>query len=198
MSKFKILLLLTANNIKNSNLTPVMKTSLCSKFNVLLAMLCMATFLPVSGTESAPHSKKRTKTRFYKDETHFIEEFPDPVELTNDTTPIVYCGDLVYKYTDKSPQFPGGEERLVKFIRRNLKYPDKDRKNGVEGIVVVKFIVHKTGMVRNVQVLRKVSPTIDAEALRVVNLLPNFIPGKRNKVSVSVWYTLPIRFRLPK
>ncbi len=106
-----------------------MKTVLCSKFIVLLAMLFMGSF-PLSGTESAPHSKKATrsskvqKDKLGKDNNHFIEAFPDPVELTIDSTPIVYHGELVYEYVDERPQFPGGEVRLMKFIRQNLKYPD--------------------------------------------------------------------------
>jgi protein TonB len=159
---------------------------------------------PLSGTESAPHSKKATrsskvqKDKLDKDDISFIEEFPDLNEYPDISKPIVYYGELVYMWVDESPQFSGGEVRLMKFIRQNLKYPDMDRRNGVQGIVVVKFIVYKSGKVGNAHVLRHVSPTIDAEALRVVNLLPNFIPGKQNGASVSTLYTLPIRFRLPK
>ncbi len=68
----------------------------------------------------------------------------------------------------------------------------------MQGIVVVKFIVYKSGKVGNAQVIRNVTPTIDAEALRVVNLFPNFIPGKQKGASVSTLYVVPIRFRLPK
>jgi len=93
-------------------------------------------------------------------------------------------------------QFPGGESELLKYISKNLIYPAKDLENNVQGKVVLRFVVSKTGLVNNVEIIRSLTPTSDNEAIRVVRSLPRFIPGKQNGVNVSVWYILPISYKL--
>ncbi len=94
------------------------------------------------------------------------------------------------------PQFPGGEGELLKYISTHIKYPTMAAENNIQGRVVVKFVVQKDGKVGEVVVLRGKDPDLDKEAVRVVKTLPNFIPGKMNGQAVSVWYTLPINFKL--
>jgi len=110
-------------------------------------------------------------------------------------------GDLtgkeeVYTSIEQMAQFPGGENELLKFISKNLVYPAKDLANNVQGKVVVRFVVSKSGVVDNVEVIRSLTPSADNEAIRVVKSLPRFIPGKQNGVNVSVWYVLPISYKL--
>lgn len=97
---------------------------------------------------------------------------------------------------EQPAQFPGGEEALYKFIGGNLRYPVNAQENGIQGRVVVQFVVTKTGEVGEVRVVRSKDPDLDKEAVRVVKSLPNFIPGKQNGRPVNVWFTLPIRFKL--
>lgn len=97
---------------------------------------------------------------------------------------------------DQNPEFPGGLQGLMQFLGSNLIYPAEAHKNKVEGRVLVKFVVTKTGKVENICIERSVSPELDAEAIRVVSLLPEFIPGKVNGEPVNVWFVLPITFRL--
>jgi len=110
-------------------------------------------------------------------------------------------GDLtgkeeVYSSIEQMAQFPGGEAELLKFISKNLVYPAKDIANNVQGKVVLRFVVSKSGVVDNVEVMRSLTLTADNEAIRVVKSLPRFIPGRQNGVNVSVWYVLPISYKL--
>lgn len=102
----------------------------------------------------------------------------------------------VYDVVEEMPQLPGGRESLLEFIASHLQYPKEAQENGVQGRVVVKFIVTDTGKVTDTKVIRGKDPLLDAEAIRVVNELPEFIPGKMNGQPVNVWYTLPIQFKL--
>jgi protein TonB len=104
--------------------------------------------------------------------------------------------DKVYTVIEQMPQFPGGESELLAYISKNIKYPVIAQENGIQGKVTVRFVVTKTGMVDKVEVLRSLDPACDKEAIRVVKTLPRFIPGKQNGVNVSVWYTLPVVYKL--
>ena len=101
-----------------------------------------------------------------------------------------------YTIIEQMPQYPGGEEALLEFIGNNLKYPVIAQENGIQGRVVIRFVVSKTGTISNVEVLRSLDPACDREAVRVVKLLKQWIPGKQNGVNVPVYYTLPITYRL--
>ncbi len=104
--------------------------------------------------------------------------------------------DKVYTVIEQMPVFPGGEGELLAYIAKNIHYPVIAQENGIQGRVVVRFVVTKTGMVDKVEVLRSLDPSCDKEAIRVVKTLPKFIPGKQNGVNVSVWYTLPVVYKL--
>jgi len=93
------------------------------------------------------------------------------------------------------PEFPGGEDALMHFLGTNVWYPEQDKAAGVSGRVVIQFTVEKDGSIADPQVLKSVSPTIDAECIRLVNSMPNWIPGVQNNRPVSVEYTLPIGFK---
>ena len=94
------------------------------------------------------------------------------------------------------PRFPGGEAGLMRYLQENIKYPPEAAKNDIEGRVIVQFIIDKTGQVGEVKVVRPISEELDAEAVRVVKTLPKFEPGRQDGEAVSVWYTLPISFKL--
>ena len=98
---------------------------------------------------------------------------------------------------EQMPVFPGGEEELLKFIYNNLHYPDSAKVKHIQGKVVVRFIVTKTGTIDKVEVLRALHPDCDQEAVRIVKVLPKFTPGKYDNKPVSIWFTLPIIFKLP-
>jgi|WetSurMetagenome_2_1015567.scaffolds.fasta_scaffold08444_4 periplasmic protein TonB len=104
--------------------------------------------------------------------------------------------DKPYTAVEQMPQFPGGDAELLKYISNNLKYPAISQENGVQGKVMIRFVVSKTGNVTDAKVVRSLDPYCDKEALRVVKSLPTWIPGKQNGVNVPVYYVVPITFRL--
>ena len=101
-----------------------------------------------------------------------------------------------YEAVEQKPEFPGGQMAMMEFLGQNVNYPENAAKNDVQGRVLVQFVVEKTGEIGEVKVVRPVDEELDAEAVRVVKMMPKFIPGRHNGKDVAVWYTLPITFKL--
>ena len=99
--------------------------------------------------------------------------------------------DKVYDVCEQMPIFEGGDAALLKYLRENLKYPDKTKDRGVQGRLIIGFIVEKDGSLTDVKVLRPVDIALDAEVLRVVKGMPKWIPGRHNGQRVRVRYLLP-------
>ena len=125
----------------------------------------------------------RNVVREHKDE--IVVEEKKPVEENK-----------VFTAVEQMPQFPVGESALMQYISKNIKYPPVAMENGIQGRVVVQFVVTKTGKIGEVKIARGKDPDLDKEAMRVVKSLPDFIPGKMNGQAVNVWYTLPVTFKL--
>ena len=104
--------------------------------------------------------------------------------------------DLVFTVVEEMPQFPGGMQKAMEFLAKNIRYPAESQKAKIEGRVIVQFVVKEDGKVSDVKVVRSVSPDLDAEAIRVVSMMPEWIPGKQRGKAVAVKYTMPIMFRL--
>ena len=102
----------------------------------------------------------------------------------------------IFRSVEQMPQFPGGEAALMKYLQSHINYPPMAAENNVQGRVVVQFVVDKTGKVGVVKVVRSVDKDLDKEAVRVCKSLPKFTPGRQNGQAVSVWYTLPVTFKL--
>ena len=94
----------------------------------------------------------------------------------------------------EDPSFPGGQKKLDRYLRKNIKYPKTDLEKGHQGIVLVQFIIEKNGSLTNFIIVEGVSKEIDEEALRVVKNSPNWEPAKRNGKPVRVKFVLPVRF----
>lgn len=101
-------------------------------------------------------------------------------------------------FAEQMPEFPGGQQALMEFLRQNVRYPEMERDNDVQGTVYVGFVVDKTGKVRDAQLLRGVpkGPGLDSEALRVVRMMPDWKPGMQSGKAVHVQFTLPVKFTL--
>jgi protein TonB len=104
----------------------------------------------------------------------------------------------VYDFVSKKPEFPGGEEALMKYLVENLRYPRIALENNIQGIVVVRFVVDTEGRISSVEILKDIGGGCGAEAARVVSSMPNWIPGEHNGVRVNVRFVLPVRFQLLK
>ncbi len=106
-----------------------------------------------------------------------------------DDTPVFYI-------VEEMPQFPGGEGELQKYLSTSVKYPVIAQENGIQGKVFIQFVINTKGEVTNATVLRGVDPSLDKEALRVVQAMPTWKPGKQRNRPVRVSYTVPINFVL--
>lgn len=102
----------------------------------------------------------------------------------------------VFDVVEENPSFPGGQAALMQWLNANIKYPVIAAENGIEGRVIVQFVVSKTGSISDVRVVRGVDPSLDKEAVRVVSNMPNWTPGRQNGTTVNVRFTLPVTFRL--
>jgi TonB family protein len=133
---------------------------------------------PVKGDK--PMSKPLSKS----------DNFPDEQVIKRDGR------DDVLKIAEAAPAYNGGDKAMRKFLQSNIKYPLKAKDDGVQGTVFVRFVVEKDGLVDDVAISKGVHPLLDAEAKRVVSIMPKWTPGKQKGKPVAVQYTLPVRFLL--
>ena len=158
------------NNKQTPNLFAGFKCLLFAVLAITLAVL----FVPARA--NAQDKKEKGKTT----QTH------------KDTT----TDDKVYEMCEQMPTYKGGEEAMMRFLSQVTRYPQRAQEFGIQGCVVVGFIVEKDGSLTDVKVLRHVDIALDAEALRVVKGMPKWIPGRQNEQRVRVKYNVPVSFRL--
>ena len=115
-------------------------------------------------------------------------------QVTDESVP--QSKKMVYKSVEQMPRFPGGEAGLMRYLQSNINYPANAAKNNIGGRVILQFVVEKDGHIGEVKVVRSIDPEIDAEAVRVVKSLPDFIPGRQDGEPVAVWYTIPVSFKV--
>ena len=157
------------NNKQSPNLFAGFK---CLLFAISTLVLLAVVFAPAGANAQ---NKKVKKARTHKDTT---------------------TDDKVYDVCEQMPTYEGGDVALLKYLTDSVKYPELAKKHGVQGRVVIGFIVEKDGSLTNVKVLRAVDRALDAEALRVVMGMPKWIPGRQNEQRVRVKYNVPVSFRL--
>lgn len=104
--------------------------------------------------------------------------------------------NVVFQVVETMPLFPGGEAAMMKFMGDNIKYPVIAQENGIQGRVICQFVVNKDGSIVDVVVVRSVDPSLDKEAIRMIQSMPRWTPGKQRGKPVRVKYTLPVNFRL--
>jgi protein TonB len=102
----------------------------------------------------------------------------------------------IFQVVEEMPEFPGGMGECMKFLGKNIKYPTISQENGVQGRVIVQFVVNRDGSIVDPVVVRGVDPYLDKEALRVISMMPKWKPGKQRGKAVRVKYTVPVMFRL--
>jgi periplasmic protein TonB len=125
------------------------------------------------------------------DDRTFIVQKP-PASIVTET-PVVEGNTKVFTFVGEEPQYPGGEQELLRFIQKNIRYTAvKD--SFLSGKIIVKFIVNEDGSLSDATIVRGLNPSLDKEALRVANLLPKFLPGRQQGKAVKVYFNLPIIF----
>ncbi len=124
-----------------------------------------------------------------------IEEYLPIIDLENNEDEMD-VEEQVFVVVESMPQFPGGYEILIKYLGENISYPKAAREAGIQGKVFVSFVVEKDGKVTNIKILRGIGGGCDEEAVKVVQNMPDWIPGKQRSVAVRVQFNLPISFTL--
>ena len=105
--------------------------------------------------------------------------------------------EVIFVVVESMPEFPGGQQAMMRYIGENIKYPVIAQENGIQGRVICQFVVEKDGKVTDIQVVRSSGePSLDKEAVRVINSMPKWKPGKQRGKPVRVKYTIPVNFRL--
>ena len=125
------------------------------------------------------------------DQAEVIEEYV-PVEVVEDEV----VEQEIFQIVEEMPAYPGGDQKLMEFIAKGIKYPQIARETGIQGRVFVGFVVEPDGSVSNVKVLRGIGGGCDEEAMRVVKSMPKWKPGKQRGKAVRVSYMLPVNFKL--
>jgi len=115
---------------------------------------------------------------------------PPPSEMLDES------GVEPFNEVDKMPVFQGGDSALIKYIADHTIYPETAKKDTIQGKVIVRFCVTEKGTINRVSVLNGVSPELDAESIRVIKSLPDFVPGEKDGKAVPVWFMIPITFVL--
>lgn len=116
---------------------------------------------------------------------------PAPVEEVEEE-----AEEQIFTVVEKNPEFPGGAAALMKYLKDNINYPVIAQENGIQGRVICQFVVNRDGRIVDAVVLRGVDPSLDKEALRVVNSMPKWNPGEQRGKPVRVRFTLPVQFKL--
>lgn len=104
--------------------------------------------------------------------------------------------DIIHVSVEQMPEFPGGQAALFQFLGKNMKYPQVCQEEGIQGRVIVQFVVDRDGSITHPEVVRGVHPLLDKEALRVIGMMPKWKPGMQQLTAVRVKYTVPVNFRL--
>ena len=152
-----------------------------------LALILMAAIACVACTKKAENQQITQTEEIPVIEETVVDEADDiATEPLEEALPVA----------EQMPEFPGGDEALRKYLATSVKYPVIAQENGIQGRVFVAFVVDKNGNVTNVRVARPFDPNLDKEAVRVVQSMPKWTPGKQRGKAVKVSYTVPINFVL--
>ena len=121
------------------------------------------------------------------------------VEISDDVPIVVEEPEeeqQIFQVVENMPEFPGGTQALLQYLKKNIKYPTICQEQGIQGRVVVQFVVNKDGSIVDPEVIKPINPYLDKEALRVVSTMPKWKPGEQRGKPVRVKFTLPVQFKL--
>ena len=192
------------NSFSNPTLIKKRMIMMTKKRSTMLANLKLLMVLPAIAIVliafSSCNEKSKNESQQINADYKVLMGDKIPVDAPPPPPPAPYLiqkGDTVWNTPDIMPLYPGGDEALFQFLSKNIKYPEDSKKNGIQGRVFVQFTVDRDGDVEDAKIMKGVSPDLDAEALRVINELPDFdSPGKINGKPVAVSYAVPLSFVL--
>lgn len=146
-----------------------------------------------------PEPESASQVKWYKAEEVVKNEKNGPESAQQPQTGVkANTEEQVFTVVEEMPEYPGGMSEFMKFIAKNIKYPADALQGKVEGRVIARFVVCKDGSISDIEIMRSVSPSLDAEAVRVLKLMPKWKPGRQRGKAVPVKFTVPVTFRLEK
>lgn len=146
-----------------------------------------------------PEPESASQVKWYKAEEVVKNEKNGPESAQQPQTGVKNnTEEQVFTVVEEMPEYPGGMSEFMKFIAQNIKYPADALQGKVEGRVIARFVVCKDGSISDIEIMRSVSPSLDAEAVRVLKLMPKWKPGRQRGRAVPVKFTVPVTFRLEK
>lgn len=156
---------------------------------------------PVANVDDLKDKAVGTKTVDGDSTARYVTNNPDPAPPADPGPPVIHVRkptqeDTVFTYVEMMPEFPGGAMELKKFLAKAIKYPENAKAAGIEGDVVVSFIVNTNGTIEEAKIIRDIGGGCGKEALRVIKGMPSWKPGSQNGKAVRVKFTLPIKFRI--
>lgn len=172
-----------------------MRTLLSILFLVLATLAYGQVSSKGSGTVKQKVSKENNKDKKIATFT-FEKNAGDEVLKVKEVIAPEVEEEKVFDVVEQMPEFKGGPLKLFNWLSANVKYPTIAEENGVQGIVIVSFVVERDGSITDVRVVKSVDPSLDKEAARVIKSMPRWIPGKQKGETVRVKYTVPVIFRL--
>ena len=198
-----------ANGISHSTLKNRINMMLHTKSD-RSRLLKLLALLPIVGIALAVNAEKVVDVRYEESQKGIAEKKAETAAaftttLKYDTIPgetFTAVGTFepvqgdVFDVVEEMPQYPGGPQALFKFLGENVHYPAEAEKAGIQGRVIATFVVEKDGSISQPTIVKSVDPLLDAEAIRVISAMPNWIPGKQNGKVVRVKYTVPLSFNL--
>ena len=190
-----------ANNLNHSNLKKRITMMIKKKSNPWACMKYLY-ILPLATIAVAAFARPEISNEFDEISSAKVSDLASFMkadgEKSLETPPVTSLApqDSVFQVVEEMPEFPGGMKAMMQFIADNVKYPSIAQKNGVQGRVITQFTVCKDGSITDAKVLRSVDPYLDKEALRVINAMPKWKPGKQGGQAVAVHFTVPVVFRL--
>ena len=198
-----------ANGISHSTLKNRINMMLHTKSD-RSRLLKLLALLPIVGIALAVNAEKVVDVRYEESQKGIAEKKAETAAaftttLKYDTIPgetFTAVGTYepvqgdVFDVVEEMPQYPGGPQALFKFLGENVQYPAEAEKAGIQGRVIATFVVEKDGSISQPTIVKSVDPLLDAEAIRVISAMPNWIPGKQNGKVVRVKYTVPLSFNL--
>ena len=146
-------------------------------------------------TQEIPVAGKTQINVTMKEDTEMLDEVVVVAYATDENTD-TDTSDTILENAEEMPKYPGGTEGLMRYLAKNIKYPVDAQKSKTQGRVVVQIIIDKEGRVTSPKIVQSVSPSLDAEAIRVITGMPRWEPGKNKGETLAVQYTLPINFKL--
>ena len=170
-----------------------------SLFFMILMTSCRSTVRPVSDKLSQSTITAAVDESYQEDSSKRIVYAPngdmvDWEDINIDDEPT--DTNEIYMVVEDSPQFPGGLQALLDYLHDNIKYPESCRRDSIQGRVIISFVVEKDGSINSAEIVKGVHEQLDAEALRVIDAMPKWKPGKQCGKTVRVKYAIPVNFRL--